>query len=219
MSCASLLTVFLTLFLFLAIRSLFLSMVIFNKWDKLFKKWDLEECIVIKIINVNVVLYVYISRPQKPVESLRKWRRKQVKRFWCFYCQFRTDVDLQDFHYFSDFTRISFFENLLFWKPLTLSWRRSLPYKYQFIDLACKSMDWFLYDKDLRHERVKPQLIKNFNDIRQSKNSNVYLNLVQFIIVVPRRLKILGNWKLNFWFCYYGFSYTQSIFWSLQEHF
>ena len=28
---------------------------------------------------------------------------------------------------------------------LTLSWRRSLLYTNQFIDLLCKSMDWFLY--------------------------------------------------------------------------
>ena len=38
---------------------------------------------------------------------------------------------------------------------LTLSWRRSLSYRNQFIDLLGKSMDWFLYDKDLHHERVK----------------------------------------------------------------
>ena len=56
-------------------------------------------------------------------------------------------------------------------KALTLSWRRSLSNKNQFIDLLCwrrsllnrkqfidlpsKSMDWFLYDKGLRHERGK----------------------------------------------------------------
>ena len=38
---------------------------------------------------------------------------------------------------------------------LTLSWRRSLSYRNQTIDLLCKSMDWFLYDSDLRHGRVK----------------------------------------------------------------
>ena len=27
-------------------------------------------------------------------------------------------------------------------------------YKNQSIDLFCKSMDWFLYDKDLCHERI-----------------------------------------------------------------
>ena len=37
---------------------------------------------------------------------------------------------------------------------LTLSWRRSLPYGNQSIDLHSKSMDWFLYDQDLCHERV-----------------------------------------------------------------
>ena len=29
-----------------------------------------------------------------------------------------------------------------------------LSYRNQSIDLLCKSMDWFLYDNGLRHERV-----------------------------------------------------------------
>ena len=37
---------------------------------------------------------------------------------------------------------------------LPLSWQRSLSYRNQSIDLLSKSLDWFLYDKDLRHERV-----------------------------------------------------------------
>ena len=37
----------------------------------------------------------------------------------------------------------------------TLSWRRPLSYTNQSIDLLCKSMEWFLYDNGLRHERVK----------------------------------------------------------------
>ena len=36
---------------------------------------------------------------------------------------------------------------------LTLSWRRPL-YRNQSIDLWSKSVDWFLYDNGLRHERV-----------------------------------------------------------------
>ena len=38
---------------------------------------------------------------------------------------------------------------------LTLSWRRSLSYRNQSIHLLCKSMNWFLYDRGLHHERVK----------------------------------------------------------------
>ena len=34
---------------------------------------------------------------------------------------------------------------------LSLLWRSSL--HIETIDLLCKSMDWFLYDKDLRQER------------------------------------------------------------------
>ena len=38
---------------------------------------------------------------------------------------------------------------------LTLSWRWPLSYRNQSTDLLRKSMDWFLYDNGLRHERVK----------------------------------------------------------------
>ena len=37
---------------------------------------------------------------------------------------------------------------------LILSWRSPLSYRNQSTDLLCKSMDWFLYDNGLRHERV-----------------------------------------------------------------
>ena len=37
---------------------------------------------------------------------------------------------------------------------VTLSWLRPLSYRNQSIDLRSKSIDWFLYDNDLRHERV-----------------------------------------------------------------
>ena len=41
-------------------------------------------------------------------------------------------------------------------KTLTLSWRRFLSYRNHSIDLLCKSMDWFLYDRDFCHEGVNP---------------------------------------------------------------
>ena len=40
---------------------------------------------------------------------------------------------------------------------LTLSWRRPILYRNQSIDLRSKSMDWFLYDIGLRHERDKKE--------------------------------------------------------------
>ena len=50
---------------------------------------------------------------------------------------------------------------------LTLSWRRPLSYRNQSIDLLSKSMDWFLHDNGLRHERVK--LIVNDNHFWSNK--------------------------------------------------
>ena len=38
---------------------------------------------------------------------------------------------------------------------LTLSWWRPLSYRNQSTDLLCKSMDWFLYDNSLYHEKFK----------------------------------------------------------------
>ena len=41
---------------------------------------------------------------------------------------------------------------------LTLSWWRSLSYRNQSINFLCKLTDWFLYDRDFRHERVNTPL-------------------------------------------------------------
>ena len=43
--------------------------------------------------------------------------------------------------------------------PLTLSWRRSLSYRNQSIDLQSKSIDCFLYCKDAHREKVKLKAI------------------------------------------------------------
>ena len=40
-------------------------------------------------------------------------------------------------------------------KSLNVSWRRSLSYRNQSVDLQSKSLDWFLYDRDFHHERIK----------------------------------------------------------------
>ena len=64
------------------------------------------------------------------------------------------------------FKRINFknsnFVNVIFItliSHLTLSWRTPLSYRNQSIHLPTKSMDWFLYDNGLRHERVKSTII------------------------------------------------------------
>ena len=42
---------------------------------------------------------------------------------------------------------------------LTLSWRKLLSHRNQSIELQSKSMDWFLYDNGLRHERVRESFL------------------------------------------------------------
>ena len=46
-------------------------------------------------------------------------------------------------------------------RSLTLSWWRSLSYRNQTIDLLCKLMDWFLYNRDVRHEIAHSTLMAN----------------------------------------------------------
>ena len=41
---------------------------------------------------------------------------------------------------------------------LTRLWHMSLSYKIQSIDLLCKSMEWFLNDRNHRHERVRNEI-------------------------------------------------------------
>ena len=41
----------------------------------------------------------------------------------------------------------------------------SLSFRYQSIDLQNKSMDWFLYDKGLRHKRLKKLFSSDFFSI------------------------------------------------------
>ena len=66
---------------------------------------------------------------------------------------------------------------LLQWmQPLTLSWRRSLSNRNHSTDLLCKSMDRFLFDRDLRHKRVN---IKILSDIVWKTSSGLSV-LIKF---------------------------------------
>ena len=52
-------------------------------------------------------------------------------------------------------------ETTTHFQSLTLSWQRSLSYQNQSIDFLCKSVDWFLDNRDLRHERFNKSLLKS----------------------------------------------------------
>ena len=57
---------------------------------------------------------------------------------------------------------------------LTLSCRRPISYRNQYIDFLCKSMDWFLCNIGLRHERVKWNEI--YDSLTSDKDSHVKAN-------------------------------------------
>ena len=60
---------------------------------------------------------------------------------------------------------------------LTLSWRRPLSYRNQSIDLQSKSMNWFLFDNGLPHERVNVK----FEHIQQIQIVFLLLSLNRYL--------------------------------------
>ena len=89
---------------------------------------------------------------------------------------------------------------------LTLSWRRPISYRNQSIDLLRKSMDWFLYDIGLRHERVKK--------IASGWNFNGFCHfkwILRIQIYSHAKWTIQNFRKLN--------HYERNIFWGIgQKH-
>ena len=96
------------------------------------------------------------------------------------------------YSYFSSLNRCSYYIRQR--GCLTLSWRGSLSYRSQSMDLLLKSMDLFLYDNGLRHERVNecfkvPSLCtrtclhKGVKNVRFSENLTYVLNVWSLNIV------------------------------------
>ena len=101
---------------------------------------------------------------------------------------------------------LNIFHNIFY---ITLSWRRSLSKRNQSIDLQSKSMDWFLYNNGLRHERLK-QLGSNYyriskfspsffqgQDIQVSVKVNIFKGLTKHFnrdVVIFSKI-IWYNWN------------------------
>ena len=95
--------------------------------------------------------------------------------YWCFDIVFIFKIAFQKIETLIPSVKFVFLEVVLYfmnlpsdfaWNIIVISglvlsfllWRRSLLYKNQSSDLLSKSMDWFLYGRDLRHERVNCEL-------------------------------------------------------------
>ena len=65
---------------------------------------------------------------------------------------------------------------------LTLSWRRPLSYRNQFIDLLRKLIDWFVYDNGHRHERVNYFLKSSIFDVWLSSDCVTHSNFCKYVI-------------------------------------
>ena len=104
---------------------------------------------------------------------------------------------------------------------LTLSWRRSLSYRNQSIDLLSTSMDWDLYDNGPRHERVKMQLVLIFVVVSLHFSNLIFKTLQYPQMKVIRFAYISKKAHLSFYFWCYQFlrqHLTKIVHWP-QSHF
>ena len=94
---------------------------------------------------------------------------------------------------------------LLLWeKLLTLSWRRPISYRSQSIDLFRKSMDWFLYDIGLRHERFKYRKMRFLKHIALGTFQK-YITYVE--VVVKMEDWVVYPRSVQWFFGFYLFSF------------
>ena len=121
-------------------------------------------------------------------------------------CNFWTFLGFVTIHY-NIFWKIGFLQHIIL-ASVTLSWRRSLLYSNQFIDLQSISMDWFLYDNGLRHEKVKFHL---FTTSRLFYSETIFtipnwaeliVKLLQFTEAVAYGCSFVAklSWKKIFYF-------------------
>ena len=78
---------------------------------------------------------------------------------------------------------------------LTLSWRRPVSYRNQSTDLRSKSMDWFLYNNGLRHERVKGVQCNTYLWFMSLRNLSQPWHFIRQWQFVDTRLRINLGWS------------------------
>ena len=97
-------------------------------------------------------------------------------------------------------------------RSLNFYMKKFLSYRNQFIDLLCKLMGWFLYDRSIRHERVNfwrkltlwpfdtglPIYIKHFNcESNTSQNSSICH--IDWLTIIHGNSTILAkDWQAQF---------------------
>ena len=71
---------------------------------------------------------------------------------------------------------------------LTLSRRSSLSYRNQSPDLLCKSMDWVLYERKLRHKGVNLILDHVLRNIIDYRNINKKHRLTEEVVTSKKSI-------------------------------
>ena len=126
------------------------------------------------IMKEDVIWRHHLTTPQQRLQIFIKYSkcfRGAIVDISTFKSEFRNSYFLWQFH--SNNCSYS----------LTLSWRRPLSHRNQSIDLQSKSMDWFLYDNGLRHERVKYSKYICKGDFRNSAVISGYCSFCEQLLL------------------------------------
>ena len=114
---------------------------------------------------------------------------------------------------FLDFSRfIVNFEQIILIVPmtLTLSWRKTLSYRNQSIYFLCRSMEWFLHDRDLYPESV--QDIRTISEICPKLIITLKKSVKFLTCLIENHLLCLNKWSLNT-LLYKNITYLRLVSW------
>ena len=130
---------------------IFLQRILF--FQKIWIDWKSFRYFFILLFQhcLNPLTYKIPNTAQKTKFSIKDFFSKcdQIRRKLRIWSHFLKKSLIENFIFCAVKVCLTIFEHYVF--VLTLSWLRSLLYRDQSIDLH----SWFLYDRNLRHERVK----------------------------------------------------------------
>ena len=111
------------------------------------------------LANVSILQLLKTLENQRCFWCFQRYKMRPLSRNGSICAKSRKK--LKAINYFRKKASMQMFDRVLntplpkcFTFNTTLSLWMSLSFRNQSIDFLCKSMDWFLYDRDLRHEKV-----------------------------------------------------------------
>ena len=108
------------------------------------------------------MLTIILAHPESNPDGKREFKIDKNTQCLKFLFQKKVKYNIllklsknEDIYFFKPYFLLKSKREFFIFDSFILLWRRSLSYRHQSIDLLCKSLKWILYDRVVRHERVK----------------------------------------------------------------